>query len=115
VYTGIGDDTVWGVVFRISVSDKPALDKAEGLGKGYFERRVNVFWTDGQKYPAFANVAESSHIDDVLKPYSWYKRFVIEGANQHELPAEYIRAIERMPADEDPDVERDALNRKIRC
>jgi hypothetical protein len=30
-------------------------------------------------------------IDDRLKPYSWYKDFVMKGAQEHGLPLEYIR------------------------
>jgi gamma-glutamylcyclotransferase len=60
-------------------------------------------------------VAERSHIQSELLPYTWYKRFVIEGARQHDLPAEYIARIEAMPATEDPDRTRDAENHRIEC
>ena len=60
-------------------------------------------------------VAEKTHIVPNLQPYSWYKRFVVEGALQYGLPADYITRIEAMPAIEDPDRNRDAQNRAIPC
>lgn len=42
-----------------------------------------------------------------LKPYSWYLRFVVEGAKQHGLPEEYVATLEAVRAIEDPDKERD--------
>src|SRR6267154_56947 len=41
------DDVVWGVVFELDPEDKPALDKAEGLGAGYREKTVNVLTEAG--------------------------------------------------------------------
>jgi gamma-glutamylcyclotransferase len=58
-------------------------------------------------------VAEETHIVSGLKPYSWYKHFVLEGAREHGVPAEYVMLIEVMPADEDPDRDRDAENRRL--
>jgi hypothetical protein len=51
----------------------------------------------------------------LLRPYSWYKRFVVEGARQHGLPADYIAGIEALPAAEDPDQNRDVENRATPC
>ena len=39
IYTG-DDSLVWGVIFDISEDQKPILDKAEGLGKGYNEYKL---------------------------------------------------------------------------
>ena len=59
--------------------------------------------------------ADPKHIDATRQPYSWYKRFVVEGARQHALPGEYIDVIDAMPTKQDPDRERDKRNRAIAC
>jgi hypothetical protein len=63
----------------------------------------------------FTYTAEASHIDPALRPYSWYKRFVVEGARQQTLPPDYIANIEAMAATEDPDRNRDAEKRRVVC
>lgn len=35
-------ELVWGVLFNINSNEKPLLDKAEGLGKGYNEDTLTV-------------------------------------------------------------------------
>jgi gamma-glutamylcyclotransferase len=59
--------------------------------------------------------AEGGHIDPTLRPYSWYKRFVVEGARQHALPRDYVARIEAVPAEKDRNRSRDAENRRIVC
>jgi hypothetical protein len=59
--------------------------------------------------------AEGSHIDRTLRPYSWYRRFVVDGARQHALPVGYIARMEAVPAEEDPDRNRDTAKRRIVC
>ena len=36
------EDRVYGVVFQVALRDKPALDRAEGLGNGYHEEILEV-------------------------------------------------------------------------
>ena len=40
--TGRQEDVVWGVVFELDPDEKPALDRAEGLGAGYMDKTVQV-------------------------------------------------------------------------
>lgn len=109
------EDSVWGVVYGFLEAEKPALDRAEGLGEGYVQCNVEVLGAGGEVYQAFMYVAEPSSVDPSLKPYSWYKRFVVEGARQHNLPEWYIQTLEAIAAEEDPDRPRDAGNRRIQC
>jgi len=60
-------------------------------------------------------VSEETHINPALRPYSWYKRFVVEGASQHRLPPECVNLLEGVEAIGDPDPARDAENRRIQC
>lgn len=114
-FTGEPADVVWGVVFDIDPAEKPDLDRHEGLGHGYVERLIAVIDLDGGMHPVFMYAAGAGHIDPALRPYSWYRRLVVEGARQHALPPDYIARIEAVPATEDPDRDRDAANRRIVC
>jgi cation transport regulator ChaC len=78
--TGRHDDVVWGVVFELDPEDKPALDKAEGVGAGYLEKTVNVLMEAG-RVPAVTYYATDK--DASLRPYRWYKALVIAGAREH--------------------------------
>ena len=108
-------DLVWGVIFNIDEREKPRLDNAEGLGRGYCEKPVTVLDESGDHYDLFLYVAETGSIDKTIRPYSWYKRFVIEGARQHALPSEYLIAIDAMPDVEDHDRTRNERKRSIAC
>ena len=107
--TGAEADLAYGVVYALDPADKPALDRAEGVGFGYEE----VWLTLDGYGDVFCYVAEADHIDDALAPMCWYHRFVVEGARVHGLPAEYIAAIEAVPCVKDPDEARAALNAAI--
>jgi len=82
---------VWGVVYQMSHSDKEALDKVEGLGKGYREQEVEVVSVSGLVYHALTYVgirlADNLHVAD------WYMKHIIDGAEENNLPAEYISKI----------------------
>jgi gamma-glutamylcyclotransferase len=81
----------------------------------YLEKPVTVTDTAGNNHHASMYFAEPAFIDATRQPYSWYKRFVIDGARQHALPVEYINALDALPAKEDPEQERDKRNRSIAC
>jgi hypothetical protein len=51
----------------------------------------------------------------VLHPYSWYLRFLIEGAIEHHLEDEYIEILRAIHAAEDPDRKRDRRKRELQC
>src|SRR5262249_27365980 len=71
--TGLPEDRVYGVVYKMNDSDKRDLDLAEGLGHGYAEKPVTVI-TDHGSIGATAYYATRK--DKSLKPYHWYKRLV---------------------------------------
>ena len=48
----------------------------------------------------------ATDIDPSLRPYHWYKRHVLIGARENNLPAEYIEHIEAIEAIDDPDKQR---------
>ena len=105
-------DAVIGVVYEIPTNEKPALDRAEGLGAGYHEEIVPVLSPEGEKVTVHAYIADASFIDDILQPYSWYKNFVLAGAEEHRLPAEYVESrIGAVHAIRDPDPQREQARR----
>lgn len=111
LFSGNPEDFVIGALFEIPRSEKGPLDKAEGLGFGYDEKRVTVTDALGNSVDAFTYCATST--DPSLLPHSWYLNHVIVGAKETGVPANYLDAISATPSQEDPDRERDARERAI--
>ncbi|WP_269814561.1 gamma-glutamylcyclotransferase family protein [Amphritea pacifica] len=110
LYTG-NDDRIYGVVFDIPRSEKPALDRAEGLGVGYGEKVVSLQNQQGEQLEAITYFA--LQIDPSLKPYSWYVHHVLVGAREAGLPSDYIGRIGRVESVDDGDIERDSRERAL--
>lgn len=112
VYTGQDKNIVLGVVYEIAPDDRIILDQIEGLGKGYdhIELQVNV---PSGSISTFAYIADAQYIDDSLKPYTWYKAFVVNGAKSHGFPENYIRQLENVSTMKDPDASRLAENEQF--
>ncbi|MEJ2692156.1 MAG: gamma-glutamylcyclotransferase [Candidatus Thiodiazotropha sp.] len=102
-------DVVFGVLYEMDSSEKVALDSAEGKGFGYNEQTVCLEF-DGKTYSSFTYIADSRYIDESLRPYEWYKQFVIEGARYHSMPEKYISMLESIAAIPDPDSKRNGAN-----
>ena len=113
LHTGSEEDRVWGVLWKIDPAQKPDLDRAEGVGAGYEEERVEVRVPGVPGVSARAYVADPAYIDDRLLPYEWYLDFVVAGAREHGLPKAYVTAIEARESARDPDEERRQRNRRI--
>ena len=110
--TSDAGDVVFGVLFKMDPDEKPALDKAEGLGYGYDEKEVTLTAQDGALITATTCFA--TNIDVHMKPYSWYLNHVLVGAREALLPADYIELrIASVVAVEDSDRDRDARERAI--
>jgi cation transport regulator ChaC len=109
--TGSDDDVVWGVVFDILQSEKTKLDRAEGLGKGYIEKEVDLITTSGERITAVTYYADRMAIVESLSPYTWYKEIVLRGAREHGLPPQYIASsIDAVTATMDTDSSRHLRN-----
>ncbi|MDZ7803176.1 gamma-glutamylcyclotransferase family protein [Thiohalophilus sp.] len=102
--TGNESDVVHGVVFNIAPEEKPELDRHEGLGQGYEEKRVSIYIDDGNSLSALTFYA--TRIEPTLKPYVWYREHVLRGAREHGLPDYYIKSIAGIEAIPDPDTHR---------
>jgi gamma-glutamylcyclotransferase len=104
---------VWGVLYTVSTADLAILD--DGEGRGYRRTRLCVRTVDGGVIDAWVYVATQPRDDPTLRPYEWYRRFLVEGAREHSLPPEYIVELERIDATEDTNHERDREKRALVC
>lgn len=102
---------VWGVLYPILDGDLTTLSRGE---KGYTALQRSVV-RDSGAVDAWVYVATRPSADDALLPYGWYKRFLVEGARWHGLPAGYVRALEAVASTEDGNTERDRRNRLLTC
>ncbi len=106
------ESDVIGVLFTFDPGERGKLDEAEGVGNGYEHVIVTVINDKGRRQKVITYLATQDYIDDALKPYGWYKDFVIAGAKEHGLPPEYIASyIESVESVEDPDKARDKKQR----
>ena len=99
-----GDEGVFFAIFDISDGDKLELDRIEGVGGGYAATSLTI--------PPFGNcatyIAEALYVDEALRPYDWYREFVLAGADFHGFPDDYVARIASVRAIPDPDAERSA-------
>jgi gamma-glutamylcyclotransferase len=65
-----------GVLFKVKASEKQTLDKRKGLGHGYEEKDVDILTKKGNRKAKTYYAADK---DWTLKPYHWYKAFVVAG------------------------------------
>ncbi len=104
---------VLGVLFEFPHSEKGTLDRVEGLNPGYDEKVVEVHLDFNRKERATTYFA--TKVDPNIRPYTWYKRHVLEGAKEAKLPKFYIAAIEAVQAIQDTDSSREARELAIYC
>ncbi len=99
---------VYGVLFKINKDEKEKLDAAEGLCKGYTDITVDIEII-GTKYPksyecgkiVCAKTYYGTNLKLNLKPYAWYKKHVLVGAKEQNLPQCYIDYLKSFDAVED--------------
>ena len=95
-HTGNPDDRVWGALDCLTEEQFKELDRREGCDY----RRVPVRVTfDVRKVEACLYVAKPEAVKPNLQPLGWYKRYVLEGAQELKLPSDYIADyIESVPS-----------------
>lgn len=101
----------WGVLYTISDNELQLLDGGE---IGYNRVRMPVQF-NGAATDAWVYIASRPENEPSLKPYSWYKRFLVEGAREHGIPAEYLAGLEQIDALEDKNKGRGRQQRAIAC
>lgn len=103
-------DVVHGVIWRLDPSDKEALDAVEGP---FYYCWWHVLPAAGRRYPVFSYMARPGMTTRDRRPYDWYRAFVIAGARENRLPADYLDALHAVPDMPDPDEARAGRNRAI--
>jgi gamma-glutamylcyclotransferase (GGCT)/AIG2-like uncharacterized protein YtfP len=103
---------IWGVVYSIRDGDLHTLDKGEG---GYRRIQLRVRTMEHVNIDAWVYIAARPDNDPSLRPYTWYKRFFVEGAREHSLPPAYIAELEYIEAVSDPNAQREREKRALAC
>ncbi len=100
--TEAGGDLVHAAVFELHADEKPALDRIEGVNKGYHAHVLSL--------PGLGEVhtykADTEFQDGSLIPFRWYRDLVVYGGRFHGFPRPYIEDIAALPVAEDPDAAR---------
>lgn len=110
IMPGAESDSVHGVIWRISSTEKTALDAVEGPAYYTWWRMMTA---GGADWPVFTYVARPGMTTDDRLPYDWYRAFVVAGAREHDLPPEYLDALHAVRDTPDPDEARSERNRLI--
>ena len=100
------------MLYTIPDAHLTILDDGEG---GYLRKKMPVRTTDGAATKAWVYVARQASQDPMLRPYTWYKRLLVEGAREHGLPDRYVQTLERIKARQDKNKQRDAEKRALQC
>ena len=87
-FTGDPEDTVYGVVYRMTHAEGLELDAFEGAGIGYERREIQVTASHGENIEVFTYYA--LEIDQQRQPYPWYKEHVVRVALEHDFPSHYV-------------------------
>jgi gamma-glutamylcyclotransferase len=101
----------WGVLYTIPETDLQLLDEGE---KGYSRVKLPVL-ANNVAVDAWVYIASSPDNDPALRPYSWYKRFLVEGAREHAIPPEYVAELEQIDAAHEKNEKRDREKSAIAC
>ena len=91
------DARVWGVLYAIDPAHWKRLD---GFEPGYTRVALVVTTERRERVRASTYVAPPTAIYPVA--FAWYKRFIVEGAREHDLPAPYVEALSQLPEQPDP-------------
>lgn len=99
--------TTPGILFEIALTERSALDRAEGAGQGY--ARIDDFTILIDNAERSTNVVTTylatAHVDG-LQPYDWYLALVIAGAVHHGFGASDVERLQQVAHVIDPDPDR---------
>jgi len=103
-FTNDEEHRVHGVLYKMMATERHLLDQCEG---GYDRHEVEVL-TNAGPMAAFTYIAHPEQLDEDLMPFHWYKAYVQQGAQQHELMPDYVARIGAQHSIDDPDQTRQA-------
>lgn len=99
-----GQGGAQGALFQIKPDDLPALDRAEGAGRGYDRLDRIAVSHSGTATSAFTYIAPQPVAG--LLPFDWYLALVLGGARLHGFAPESLRRLRAHPKQRDPDLQR---------
>ncbi len=102
-------DTIYGAIYTLASQHKTLLDEFEGKGCGYDDQQIEVPYGD-RSIRCFTYIAQEDYIVDSLKPYHWYKQLVVQGAQYLKFPGYYVRSIQAIDSQSDPDTSRKQIH-----
>ncbi|UMZ74359.1 gamma-glutamylcyclotransferase family protein [Natranaerofaba carboxydovora] len=85
-------DEVWGVLFKLNESELSNLDRAEA---GYDRVLKTVIDSEGKEHEALLYQSDK-YTDEPA--FEWYKKYIVDGAKEHNLPEGYIKYLEKLPS-----------------
>lgn len=103
------DKTAFVAIYNIDKNEIPLLDRAEGVGAGYDKTLIAVEGFGD----CIVYLATSTHIDDSLLPFSWYKALVIAGCERLMFPVSYVESIRAVAALKDTDYARHKIHMQL--
>ncbi len=110
-FTADPNDKLLAALYEIDAREKSGLDQHEGVGTGYEIRTFSVMAL-GREREVFAYVAMVDHIDESLRPFSWYSELVLLGATYHRFPTTYLQSIKQVRTVVDTDQARVGRNER---
>ena len=90
---------VWGVLYRISATDRDRLDVNEGHPTAYRREHTGVVTADGRPLDAWTYRVVNKQPEG--SPATAYWRLLVEGAREHGLPQEYVSYLEALARSDD--------------
>lgn len=84
---------VHGVLYRLTEEQLKKLDRFEGVPEHYRRSEVNVVDEEGNKVSAQVYLARK--VRRGLKPDRVYLQRILQGAEEHRLPAEYLEQLKK--------------------
>ena len=86
------DASVWGVLYLLTPEQHEHLDRTEGVPNGIYRRIGVSVEVAGATIDAETLISERR--DSTRLPSHRYRRLLIEGAREHELPADWVATLE---------------------
>lgn len=92
------DNTMYGILYKMSVTERQNLDKASGYDTGLWAK-IDITIVDNDDEPIPANTSMIPKPSGPHAPPSSYTRPIIAGAKSIPLPADYIVQLETIIKD----------------
>lgn len=109
IHTGRPEDVLHGALYELDGAGKAVLDRFEDVGGAYRIEDATAETASGAR-EVYLYAGNARRFVENLPPYDWYLGFILAGARQRGLPAEFIERLEAVRAIPDPDARRAATN-----